>query len=969
MPTATRPALVGRDESLATLREALESAAAGAPRVVVVSGETGVGKTRLVRELLRRERPIALAGACVPVAGEALPFAPLTQALRQLSRTARGQHALGRSPELSRLLTERPVDEEPADGGFQQLRLFQSVLDLLRRVGDERPAVHVVDDVNWADRSTLDLLRFLGTNLTDERALVVITYRSDELTDDSPLRTWLAELARLPRTVRIQLERLAPGDTATLASAWAGGSPDPALLESIVTRSAGNPLYVEHLVRHGQADLPDTLHDLLRSRVSALPPDTRRMLRALAVFGRGVPLELLAATLGLPEDEVEEHVRVALETGVVTFSSDDSLRFRHPALREVVASQLLPSERRRLHRAAAETLSAAGPHAATSGELARHWHEAGDLERALESALAAGAAAEAMYAFADAHANYLRAVELLDRVPREVDRVACLRSAARAAGLLGDDAEAVRLLEQALQLTEEPGVRADLLTRLGNLHLLAGRLPSADTALREARALTSGGDPSLAAARALSALALLAASWPMVEEAEQVGAEALVLSEQVGARREAGHAHNALGLAAAQRGDLTAAVDQLRRALILAQEAGDAEGQQFAYINLSHVLGLVGEYDEQVAVCREGIATLTDMGLVRQTGNVLMANAGEALLHMGRLDEADEMLRRGLSLHTRGIMAAPVLMRAGQLAMVRGDQERAWDLVEQARLIVESEEAPLSWQREVAQVAAEIELWAKRPVAAFGVVERTLELISGTDEHPQCRALVALGLRALGDLADAHRDAASVVDRRERLEALLALAHCHPDDDVPDDPVEAGLALTARAELLRADGASDPAAWTAAGEAWAAARRPVPTAYAAWREAEARLGAGVDAEAISVLRRAHERAVGLGAQALVAEIEMLATWYRVDLVPAASEEAGDPLDVYGLTSREREVLEGLADGRTNSEIAEALFISVKTASVHVSNILRKLDVSGRQEAARIAHRHGLGRAGTGPRPT
>jgi predicted ATPase/DNA-binding CsgD family transcriptional regulator len=961
MSAPSRPALVGRDDTLAVLGDALSRAAGGTPRVVLVSGETGVGKTRLVRELLRRERPIALAGACVPVAGAGLPFAPLTQALRQVARSSRGRHALDRSPELGRLLTGQPgsPDAEPEDG-FQQLRLFQAVLDLLRRLGEERPVALVVDDVHWADRSTLDLMRFLATNLTDERALVVLTYRTDEVSEDSPLRTWLAELARLPRTVRVVLERLDPADTAALAAAWAGGAPDPVRLETIVARSAGNPLYVEHLVRHDGGELPETLHDLLRSRVSSLPEETRRALRAMAVFGRGVPLDVLAATVAASETDAEDLVRPAVETGVVAVGSDETLAFRHPALREVVAAQLLPSERRRLHRAAAEALTAAGPAAATSGELARHWHQAGELERALESALAAGAAAEAIYAFADALESYLRVVDLLDRVPHQVDRVACLRSAARAAGLLGDDAEAVRLLDEALRLAADDEVRVDLLIRLGSLHLLAGRLPPAEQALRAACTLTAG-QTSLPAARALAVSALLAASWPMLDDAETLGAEALDLCARVGARREEGHAHNALGLAAAQRGRLGEAVDHLRQALTLAREVGDAEGQQFAYINLSHVLGMAGRYDEQIAVCREGIATLTAMGLVRQSGNVLMANAGESLLITGRLDEADAMLRAGLALHTRGIMAAPVLLRAGQLAMVRGDQVRAWDLVEQARLVVEAEEAPLSWRREVAQVAAEIELWAKRPSAALTVVEQALDLLAGSDEQAQCGTLVGLGLRALGDASETERDRASIDGRRAARGRLLAASPFRPDDPLPEDLLEAAVMLTTRAEQRRADGSPEAGAWVAAGEAWVAAGRPVQAAYARWREAEARLGRGVDADAIAALRRAYAEVVALGAHALMSEVELLATWYRVDLMPVEVEEAEDPADAYGLTAREREVLAGLADGRTNAEIARELVISVKTASVHVSNILRKLDVSGRQEAARIAHRHGLGR--------
>jgi DNA-binding CsgD family transcriptional regulator len=163
-----------------------------------------------------------------------------------------------------------------------------------------------------------------------------------------------------------------------------------------------------------------------------------------------------------------------------------------------------------------------------------------------------------------------------------------------------------------------------------------------------------------------------------------------------------------------------------------------------------------------------------------------------------------------------------------------------------------------------------------------------------------------------------------------------------------------------RAEATRLDLASDPEAWSEASDLWQGINRPWAQAYARWREAEARLDAGLDAAGIAALREAHSTALKLGAPRLIEECERLAGWHRIDLV-TTSEEQAEPnaLDKYGLTARELEVLEGLSAGRTNQEIADELFISVKTASVHVSNILRKLDVGGRQEAARVAHRLGV----------
>jgi DNA-binding CsgD family transcriptional regulator len=294
-------------------------------------------------------------------------------------------------------------------------------------------------------------------------------------------------------------------------------------------------------------------------------------------------------------------------------------------------------------------------------------------------------------------------------------------------------------------------------------------------------------------------------------------------------------------------------------------------------------------------------------------------------------------------------------MQAGRVAMVRGDLDEAWEWLEQARVIVESENAPESYRRYLVEAEAEVELWAGRPVAAYDLVVEGLDLVRGTDEAAYAGTLVALGLRALATEAEAHRDR----DSRRRLAGLR-----QPLDDArhwpaANQPEDAAVHAWAGAEATRLDLASDRVAWARAATAWHELNRPFPQAYARWREAEARLDSGVDAAAIDALRDAHTAALALGAARLVQECERLAGWHRIDLVAEPVEAEPNALDRYGLTPREVEVLAALSAGRTNQEIADELFISVKTASVHVSNILRKLDVGGRQEAARVAHRLGV----------
>ncbi len=956
---------VGRLDHLALLHEVVADARNGAPRVVLVSGDTGIGKSRLVREVVDREDVVLLYGACLPVAGDPLPFAPLTQALRRLVADGLLRLPTERWGDLARLLPDDggAGGAGGADGGStgrepaSQLRLFQAVLLLLERLGARAPVLLVVEDVHWADRSTLDLLRFLAVNLVAERVVVLATYRSDALRPGSLHLAWLADLGRLAVSTRVALEPLATAEGLQLVRALSGDEADDDLLEATLARSAGNPLFAEQLVLHGGVDpLPATLSELLDVRVRQLPEATRDLLRAAAVLARPVTVDLLAATSGTSGVEVEHLLRSAIDQHVMVLRRDDLVAFRHPAIGEVVSAGILPGERSRLHRAAALALEASG---AGPAELARHWMGAGDGPRALDAAVAAGVAAEHMYAFADAHANYVRAIALLEEVPVSThDWVWLHEQAAQAASLFGGGAEAGRLVEAALARTAEPATRASLLTRLGGIHYLAGRGPQAEERFRQALGLLPVGEQSVLRARILAGLALFGAAWSRLSDADEAIELGLAVSRATGARREEGLVLNAMGVVAAARGDLCYAVVHLTAALSVAEELGQPNDLATAYINLTHALGLAGRVDEVVRMGQDGNAALTRVGLAQQSGSFLKANVAYALVEAGRVDEASVVIAQALSRHPRGITVVPVLTEAARIALVRGDLDIAWERIEQARAAVDDAGAPDAWLRVLLELAAETEVWKGRADAAYDLVVDGLTLISGTEQEGAASVLVALGHRALADRAETARgDEARDRLRQERLVLERAAAWTpHPARDL------VALRLLREAERGRCDRTNDPQAWSAVGQAWRALGRPYPAAYAQWREGEARLDRGHDAEGVACLRAADHAARSLGADRLVEEVGRLAGWHRIDLLPfgtAPSLVETVALDAYRLTARELEVLSGLAAGRTNQEIADALVISVKTASVHVSNILRKLDVSGRQEAARLAHRLGV----------
>jgi DNA-binding CsgD family transcriptional regulator/tetratricopeptide (TPR) repeat protein len=970
MSDASGARMVGRGDHLRTLHAALAQAAAGDPTAVLVAGELGVGKTRLVREFLSTVDAEIFAGACVPVVGEPLPYAALTQALRGGSALVRQE--VERSPVLARLLPGGAADldvteasDAAASGAASRLRLFQAVLTLLGRLSAVRPVMHVVEDVQWADRSTLDLLAFLATNLTDERVLVVFTLRTDTA-DDARVARWMAEFGRHWPVTRLPVGRLDHAEVAELVTQLRDGRPAERL-DALVARSAGNPLFVEQLALvDDDAPLPDSLQELLQARVAELPEETRRALGGAAVLGRPATLPILARTLEVSEEELDEALRPALAAHVVELRPDLRLDFHHPAFLEVVDGELMPRERVRLHLGAAGALAEILDRApAVVGEMARHWHRAGDLPRALTASMRAGATYVRLQAFSDANAAYARVLELVEEVPHDLDLVQVRLEAADAANLAGDSERALALLGRVRAEAADPTTQAEAAARIGAIHFRAGDGAAAEAAFRDALALLPAGERSVLAARVHGEMALQAVGWSRFDEAELLAAEALRLSTEVGARREEGVARNAQGTTAAFRGDLDSAVELLRAALEIAREVQDPQDLGSAYINLSHVLGMSGRLEENVELGRIGIVELTRVGQERQQGSLLLNNVSEQLAQAGRLAEAGELVADALSRHPRGIQAAPLLRLGAELALITGDLTTAWERCEQARLIVESESAPVGWIREVLETAAEIELWAGRPEAAHDLVLEGLELVAGTDDEAFASTLVALGLRALADGAAAHRDHRSRVrraDQRQRLLAARAAVSRHPATGVMPQDHAQQLWLTA--ELARLDEQSAADLWASSADAWGEVRRPFLSAYARWREAEARLGDGVNAEAIAVLRAVHDAARSLGAVRLVDEGEKLALWYRIDLLPptpegAAGDEADDPLAAYGLTDREREVLVALAAGRSNREIAEELVISSKTASVHVSNILRKLDVSGRQEAARVAHRLGV----------
>ena len=537
-----RGALVGRGAEEARLDAALEAAATGHGTTIIVGGEAGIGKTRLVGRVVAtaRERgSTVLSGACLAAGSGAIPYAPFVEALRELTRSVEpGLLAAQLGPsrnEIARLLPEvAPRTREiPTGSEFDregQTRLFEAVLGVIERQARDRPVVLVVEDIQWADDGTRGLLGFLSRNLREAPVVLLATLRTDELDRRDPVLAFVAELERDAWVVRLDLRGLDRHDVLVLMRELGGVAPSAATVDDVMERSGGNPFFVEQLAAASTADvtgrtLPPGLRDVLVARLAGLPPDTQQVLRAASAAGRRVDDELLAAVLEMPAGAVADALRPAITQGILVDADrfDDTLggyAFRHALLAEVANGELLHGERDRFHAAFGQELERRGEIGGvpvTPAELAYHWVAARDRTRALPALVAAGAAAERVYAFAEARRHYERALELWDddssRGDAGPDRIGVLQRAAECAVLTGAYERAVQLGRMAINAAEIAAATGDerVPDRLGVLHdrlrwylWEAGDVAAAQAAVEEALRLTPAQPPTAARTRILA---------------------------------------------------------------------------------------------------------------------------------------------------------------------------------------------------------------------------------------------------------------------------------------------------------------------------------------------------------------------------------------------------------------------------------------------------------------------------------
>lgn len=978
--------LVGRTDELATALQTVTGAAGTGtsaaadtvPRaaVLIVDGDAGIGKTRLLGELvdtLSGRGFRALVGHCVDLGDTPPPYLPFTEAFGRLALddpAVVGQ-LLGVHPEVGRLLPSRHGDAATGEQvRVERGALFESVLGALTTLARERPVLLVVEDVHWADQASRDLLGFLFARLHTEPIAVVVSVRSDDLHRRHPLRPTLAQWARLPSVTRLHLDPLPEPDIREVARLAGTNVLTDQHLAAIAARAEGNAFFAEELAAaavqcRSAADLPMALADLLLVRLDRLSDDARAVVRTAAVAGRGVSHELLETVAGLPPAALHAALREAVEANVLESTpSGHGYVFRHALLAEAVYDDLLPGERVERHAAYATAL-AADPHA-RAAELARHARASHDLATAFAAGIRAGDDALALAAPQEAMRHYEAALELVERLDVDLDQRAALVlvtvEAAVAAGHISRGVKLARAQLTALPATAPDAVRAKLLYAFALAEVAGETTDESLAATSEALRATPAEPPSTFRARLLALHALVTYVLGRELEAERWAREAIAVAAAVGADDAAADARGTLALIERRLGDPDDAVRLLDQAAADARAAGDTESELRSLHSRAGVFLDAGQLDVAADayrdVVRRAVATGRTWSAYGTNSQVLLAaidyHRGEWARALRELDAARAARPEPPLDADAKLLATALRLRAG-----RGDPTVLAELP-RLRSAWEADGRVGLW---ATMAALEVFEQQGRGDDAAAAIDELVAVLTPLWQNPWFLARIQLATVAVAAFATAARSApagqrAGVAERGARLAA--------DGRETAERGLPPGRSMgpEGRAWLARLDAEAARLRWLTdvdppSGDELAARWSYVVAAFgygdvveatrARVRLAEALRATGDAAGAADAARAARRAAQQMGAAPLLAELD------RLHVAANGAPQRG----AEGLTAREREVLDLVATGRTNRQIARALFISEKTVSVHVSNVLAKLAARSRTEAVALARRDGL----------
>jgi DNA-binding CsgD family transcriptional regulator/tetratricopeptide (TPR) repeat protein len=977
---------VGREDELREIRSVIEGASTDEARLLVISGEAGVGKSRLVHHAIdtfeRRATLRVLVINGIDSGDSPLAFAPFLVALRRLEREidedSRKQLIEPIREELANLAAVATTDAGPA----VRLQLFERFISLLEGLQARTPLLFVFENLHWADRSSLDLLGFIIANREAMRVGIVVTYRSDEPTVDEGFHRFIAQLGRQDNMRRLVLQRMDRTAFRRHICNVAGTNVDLATERDIWQRSQGNPFYAEELLaaiedgkrrNGGDSVLPATLREMLVQRLRSVPPETQEMLRTMSAGGDLAPVDhVMAACANAAGTTIQDHIRSAMDKGLLEYDARfDTVRFRHALLREVAYSELLPAERRDIHRRwAAVVESSSLPATQRATELARHYLRSDMLEKAAQVCLEAATYAEQSGGYAEA-AQHLR--HALDSGAASDDprvRLQIMERIAKCSHLSGDNDKAIDVTRAALNAAIPASERVKALADLGCYLHAAGRSGEALDVHSEAAKLIVEVDAPELEVEVLTAHAQSLSAVAAHREAVVVARKALAHSQENELPYRESQILALLGHDLVVLGEIDEGTAALHQSLNFAERSGDASRIAESFRTLASMLaGPLNRLEDALDVALTGIARVDQLGLDRHWGVALRSVAIDTLFRMGRWSEAGDYITDALRRSPRGAAAIELRLSRAKLSLGSGDFAQATEDLEAVERLT-ARAVDLRYRIPLATLKSGLALWQRKPEEALQHVEVGLTYVQETDDVWLFAALLWHGLRACGEQAEDARARGDVSSGE--LAVKTAEEHMRMVQVCAERSTAAGpLGLLVRGyesmcagELSRVQGMSDEETWRKAVEAWSELGHPYPTAYCRFREGEAlslsrRKRSGVEA----ALREAWTIAARMDALPLRMEIESVAKRAGVELhaaesivdldAPAVIElAAGTP----SLTKREQQVLELVAAGEGNRAIANALFISEKTASVHVSNIMAKLGASSRAQVAAMVHR-------------
>ena len=767
----TSPRLIGRESQLQRLRQLWARAVSGTFTLALIKGDAGIGKSRLVREFEASDTAagaLILRGTCFPIAGEEAAYGPLVAALRDLP-DERLKTAASRLPdavvaELAILLPalgrQAPARRDGSRGA--QGRQYEYLLELLALLAGEAPVVLIIEDIHWADPSTLDFLSFVARNARNERVLLVATHRLHDGRDLQALERYVDQLERCPAVETIPIVALTVAQVSEQIEAILRRPADPTSTRRITARTQGNPFYVEELIAHGdtaEASLPVGQAAALLERVSSLSPETQHVLQVLAAFGRAIEHDLLAEAVAIQEPALSRLLRTAVDAHVIE-ADGPTLTFRHALTREAVYEALLPGERKCLHAAVARALRER-PDMTDAAELAVQWRAAGDPAAALAASLEAARAAAGVYAYSEALEHYTAAVDLWSSADAtDLDHAGILLDAADAAYRAGADDLPIQWCELGLAtLGEDPDPRraATFFERLGRFqdHHLDKSLSYYNEAL-----LCLDDTPSAERARLLGDESLtltLSVRW---DEARERAERALEVALAAGADAEEGFARSVLGLVLAYLGEFETAEAHLDAARRIGEALERPEDASRAYVHLGEVRRLRGDLPGALDVMAAGLEAARRLGVEASYGRYFALNAAEDEYELGHWDAAQERINRLAGASLTWSETLLWLTVSGQLAAGRGEFERARAWLDEACGQLR-ESSATEWTAYAGACVIELLLTAGEAEQALATAAAELERVSGREEQLYTPALVAVAVRAAADVAAMGGDASA----------------------------------------------------------------------------------------------------------------------------------------------------------------------------------------------------------------